>query len=114
LCPAAILYVQVEGEDAIGEEKLQEGDSVQSVVLRAVEQRLIRPIFWMDVTGWQLRESRQLDAPQIASGTSSEPLLDLPPFPSKSLLTITRRPVPSITRSSSSSLAASGKEADMQ
>jgi hypothetical protein len=97
---AAILYVQVEGEDPIGEEKLQEDDSVQTVVERAVEKRRIRLIFWMDVAGWKLRDSREEDAKQVASGTSSEPLSDLPHFPSKSLLILTRRPVPPITTSS--------------
>jgi hypothetical protein len=83
--------VQVEGEDAIGEEKLQEGDSVQAVVERAVEKERIESIRWKDVAGWQLRESRQRDARQIASGTSSERLVKLLPFPEESLLTITRR-----------------------
>jgi hypothetical protein len=88
LCSAAILYVQVDGEDAIGEENLQTGDSVQSVVLRAVEQRLIRPIFWMDVAGWQLRRS---DGTLVAEGTRRSVLLEkLLPFPSECLLTVTR------------------------
>jgi hypothetical protein len=92
LCHAAILYVQVEGEAAIAEETLQQTDSVQTVVKRAAEADDIERIAWKDVAGWELRASRDKGAKQVASGTSSEPLLDLPDFPSKSLLIITRRP----------------------
>ena len=97
---AAILYVQVEGEEAIGEEKLQEGDSVQSVVERAVEKERIESIRWKDVAGWKLRDSPEEDSKELASGTFSKPLLDLPQLISKSLLILTRRPVPPIMTSS--------------
>ena len=97
---AAILYVQVEGEEAIGEEKLQEGDSVQSVVERAVEKERIEPIRWKDVAGWKLLDSRDEDAKEVKSGTYSERLSKLPPFPDESLLILTRRPVPPIMTSS--------------
>ena len=88
LCHAAILYVQVEGEDAIGEERLEEGDSVQSVLERAVEKERIEAIRWKDVEGWKLTRP---DDSVVEEGGRSKPLLDLPPFPSKSLLLTTRR-----------------------
>ncbi len=97
---AALLYVRVEGEEPIGEEKLQEGDSVQSVVKRAVEGNDINSIFWKDVAGWKLRDSRDEDAKEVKSGTSSERLSKLLPFPDESLLILTRRPVPPITTGS--------------
>jgi hypothetical protein len=43
--------VQVDGEAAVGEEKLEEGDSVQSVVKRAVKEGDIESIPWKDVAG---------------------------------------------------------------
>ena len=97
---AAILYARVEGEEPIGEEKLQEGDSVQSVVERAVEKERIESIRWKDVAGWKLLVSREEDAKEVKSGTSSERLSKLPPFPDESVLILTRGPVPPITTSS--------------
>jgi hypothetical protein len=96
----AVLYVQVKGEEPIGEEKLQEGDSVQSVVKRAVEGGDIHSILWKDVAGWKLRDSPEEDFKEVTSGTFSKPLLDLPQLTSKSLLILTRRPVPPIPTSS--------------
>jgi hypothetical protein len=89
---AAILYVQVEGEDAQPDVKLQVEDSLADVVERAVEKGRINEIFWKDVVGWKLLDSRDEKAQVVKSGKSSELLLDLPEFPSKSLLVITRRP----------------------
>ena len=106
-CHAAILYVQVGGQDAIGEEKLQEGDSVQSVMERAVEKKRIESIDWKDVAEWQLWGSREKVGRPIQSGTSSERLLKLLPFPDESLLVLTRRPIPPTISSSSSSFAPS-------
>jgi hypothetical protein len=97
---AAILYVRVEGEDAEGDVRVQVGDSLADVVERAVEKGRINSIYWKDVAGWKLRDSREDEAKQVASGTSSERLSKLPPFPDESLLILTRRPVPSITTSS--------------
>ena len=87
---SAILYVQVEGEDPIGEEKLQEGDSVQTVVKRAVDGGDINLISWKDVAGWKLR---RCDNTIGAEGTRSVPLERLLPFETESLLVLTRRPV---------------------
>ena len=86
----AVLYVQVEGEDPIGEEKLQEGDSVQTVVKRAVEGGDINFISWKDVAGWKLRRCENA---LRAEGTRSVPLERLLPFETESLLVLTRRPV---------------------
>ena len=97
---AAILYMRVEREEPIGEERLQEGDSVQSVVKRAVEGGDIHSIFWKDVAGWKLRDGREEEAKEVASGTSSERLSKLPHLPDESLLILTRRPVPPITTGS--------------
>jgi hypothetical protein len=109
---AAILYVQVEGEAAIAEETLQQTDSVQTVVKRAAEARDIERIDWKDVAGWKLWDSRGKNAKQVASGTSSDRLTKLLPFPDESLLIITRRPPPPpAASSSSSSSSAPGKRA---
>ena len=102
--------MQVEGEDAIGEEKLQECDSVQAVVERAVEKKRIESIDWKDVAGWKLLDSRAEKAEQLHSGTSSQRLLKLPPFPDESLLLVTRRrgtAASTASASSSSTFAAS-------
>ena len=106
-CVVDILYVQVEGEPAIGEERLRESDSVQSVMERAVEQERIDPIRWRQVDGWELWASRAKAGRPIHSGTSSERLLKLLPFPDESLLVLTRRPLPPATSSSSSSASSS-------
>ena len=68
-----------------------------------MEQELIDPIRWREVAGWELWGSLEKVGRPIQSGTSSEPLLDLPPFPRKSLLVLIRRPLPPNTTSSSSS-----------
>jgi hypothetical protein len=107
LCCAALLYVQVAGERAVGEEKLQEDDSVQSVMQRAVDEELIDPIRWREVAGWELWGSRAKAGHPIQSGTSSERLRKLLPFPDESLLVLTRQPLPPTTSSSSSSSSAS-------
>ena len=52
------------------------------------------------MAGWKLLDSRDGDAKEVTSGTSSERLSKLPPFPDESLLILTRRPVPPITTSS--------------
>ena len=94
--------MQVDGEGSPGALKqLQPQDLVQDVMQRAVEQELIDPIRWKDVAGWKLQ--RPDGAFVKEDGRRSEPLLDLPPFPSKSLLVLTRRPIPPTTSSSSSS-----------
>ena len=93
---AAILYVQVEGEDSIAQEDLVEGDSVQSVVKRASKDGDINKILWKDVAGWKLLDSRDEEAKELTSGKSSERLAKLPPFPDDSLLILTRRPKPPI------------------
>ena len=111
---AALLYVQVEGEDPIGEEKLQEGDSVQTVVKRAVEGGDINPIIWKDVAGWKLLDSRAEKAEQLHSGTSSERLLKLLPFPDESLLLLTRRRAASTASASSSSPSAASSPSVQQ
>ena len=90
-CNAALLYVQVEGERPPAEEKLQEGDSVQSLVKRAASEGDICSIQWKDVAEWQLRESQQPDAPVLHSGTSSKRLSAPMPFPDESLLVRTRQ-----------------------
>ena len=105
-CHAAILYVQVGGQDAIGEEKLQEGDSVQSVMERAVEKKRIESIDWKDVAEWQLWGSPE-KVQRLHSGTRSKRLSELLPFPDESLLVLTRRPIPPTISSSSSSFAPS-------
>ena len=84
----------------MGDVKVQQEDSLADVVERAVEKERIEAIRWKDVAGWKLRDGREEEAKEIASGTSSEPLSDLPHFPSKSLLILTRRPVPPITTGS--------------
>ena len=89
---AALLYVRVEGEEAVGDVKVQREDSLADVVERAVEKERIETIRWKDVAEWKLLDSRDEEAKEVTSGKSSEPLLDLPPFPSKSLLILTRRP----------------------
>ena len=89
---AAILYVQVEEEDSQPDVKLQVEDSLADVVERAVEKGRINKIFWKDVAGWKLLDSRDEEAKEITSGKSSERLAKLPPFPDESLLILTRRP----------------------
>jgi hypothetical protein len=111
LCHADILYVHVENEDGEGDVRLEPTDTLADVVERAVGKKDIERIAWKDVAGWELRASRDKGAKQVASGTSSEPLLDLPDFPSKSLLIITRRPPPPPAAGSSSSSASGKKEA---
>jgi hypothetical protein len=96
----AVLYVQVEGEDAVGDVKVQQEDSLADVVERAVEKGRIEKILWKDVAGWKLLDSRDGDAKEVTSGTFSKSLLDLPQFPDESLLILTRRPVPPITTGS--------------
>jgi hypothetical protein len=80
----------------MGGVKLQAEDLLEDVVERAVEKGRINKIFWKDVAGWKLQDSRDEKAQVLKSGKSSELLLDLPEFPSKSLLILTRRPEPSI------------------
>ena len=101
VCDADLLYVQVVGESGAGDVRLQQGDSLADAVDRAVEKKRIPSIFWVDVAGWELWGSREKVGRPIQSGTSSEPLSDLPAFPSKSLLVLTRRPIPPTTSSSS-------------
>ena len=93
---AAILYVQVEGEDSQPDVKLRVEDSLADVVERAVESKRINEIFWKDVAGWKLLDSRDEEAKELTSGKSSERLAKLPPFPDDSLLILTRRPAPPI------------------
>ena len=81
---------------------------MQSMMERAVEKEAHRPpSSGVDVAGWALWGSLEKVGRPIQSGTSSEPLLDLPPFPRKSLLVLIRRPLPPNTTSSSSSSPAS-------
>jgi hypothetical protein len=101
MCPAAILYVQVEGESQAGAVRLLPDDLMEEVVDRAVEKKRIPSIFWVDVAGWELWGSRAKVGRPIQSGTSSEPLSDLPDFPSKSLLVLTRRSIPPTSTTSS-------------
>ena len=96
--------MQVEGEDAVGDVRLEGLTSLADVVERAVEKRRIRPIDWMDVAGWKLKRP---DGSLVEEGGRSEPLQDLPTFPSKSLLTITRRTALSTASYPSSSSASS-------
>ena len=65
--------------------------------------------------GWELWDSRAREgSSNLHSGTSSEPLLDLPPFPSKSLLLLTRRPATTTGSASSSSISAAASWAVQQ
>ena len=93
---AALLYVRVEGEEAVGDVKVQQEDSLADVVERAVEKERIETIRWKDVAEWKLLDSRDEEAKELTSGKSSERLAKLPPFPDESLLILTRRPEPPI------------------
>jgi hypothetical protein len=104
---ADVLYVQVDGQGGAGALRLQPQDFVQDVMQRAVKEELIDPIRWREVTGWKLLDSRAEKAKQLHSGTSSERLLKLLPFPEESLLVLTRRPIPPTSSSSASSPSAS-------
>ena len=106
-CDVDILYVQVDGQGGAGALRLQPQDFVQDVMQRAVEQKLIRPIDWMDVDGWELWGSRAKASRPLQSGPSSERLLKLLPFPDESLLALTRRPTLPTSSSSASSTSAS-------
>jgi hypothetical protein len=90
--------VQVDGEGAVGDVRLKPGDSLSDVLERAVEKKRIESIDWKDVAGWRLWDSPE-KVQLLHSGTRSEPLLDLPQFPSKSLLLIKRQLPPTAAAS---------------
>jgi hypothetical protein len=99
--------VQVAGEGSVGDVTLQPGDSLADVVDRATDKERIDPIRWREVAGWELWGSRAKAGHPIQSGSSSERLMKLLPFPDESLLVLTRQPLPPTTSSSSSSSSAS-------
>ena len=86
------------------------GDTVQSVMERAVEKQRIDPIFWRDVKGWELWQSQKMLGGPFRWGISSERLATVPGLVSDSLLLLKRWPLSlAIGGSASSSSASSPK-----
>ena len=83
--------LQVEREDAQGDVKVEQGESLADVVERAVEKERIESIRWKDVAGWELWDSRA-KAKRLHSGTSQRAAVGpSATSQSKSLLVLTRR-----------------------
>ena len=67
-------------------------DSVQSVLQRAVQEKVIQPIYWKDVDSWRLCTGGDGQPfVTLRQGTRPVRLADLPPIPANSTLVVSRQ-----------------------